>query len=294
MTDIFHEIEEDLRRERLRRLWDRFGLLIIALVILIIAAAGAWSGYRYWQEQQAEEASASFGRAIQLADEGKYTEAQAAFDAIAADGPKGYRAIALFRAANVAAAQDPAAGVKAFDAVAADDKLPGTIRDMALLRSAILLVDRSDVAEVRQRIGGLAQGTGPLRNSAREILALAELKAGNAENANKLASEIAEDAGSPASMRSRADLIRRLTAPALSIAPTSEATAQEQSAPAGNDAGQTGETPATSAPTQNAASPATSPATTEPAATSAPAPEAATKTPTRPETAPATAGDAAQ
>ncbi|MGQ3675200.1 tetratricopeptide repeat protein [Xanthobacter sp. TB0139] len=272
MTDIFHEIEEDLRRERLRRLWDRFGLLIIALVVLIIAAAGAWSGYRYWQEQQAEEASARFGKAIQLADDGKYAKAQAIFDTIAADGPKGYRVIALFRAAGAAAAQDPAAGVKAFDAIAANARMDATIRDMALLRAAMLLVDNSDVADVRQRIGGLAQGTGPLRNSAREILALAELKAGNAGAANKLAAEIAEDAGSPAGIRSRADLIRRLTAPVLPVEPKSA-----EPAPAAQDA----TPPADAAEGQTAPPAAVTPSTT-------------TETPASPETAPATAGEAAQ
>lgn len=214
MTDIFHEIQEDLRRERLRKLWDRFGGLAIAAVVLIILAAAAWSGYRYWRTQQAMAASDSFQQAVSLADAGKYVEAEAAFDALAKTGPEGYRAIAAFRAASAAAVRDPAAGVAAFDAIAADRKVEPLLRDMAQLRAGMILLDIADLTEVKKRVGDLAAGTGSLRNSAREVLALAQMKAGDAAGANKTATDITEDAGSTPGVRSRAELIRRITAEA--------------------------------------------------------------------------------
>jgi len=218
MTDIFHEIQEDLRRERLRKLWNRFGVVVIAAVVLVIAGAAAWSGYRYWRQQQAIAASATFQEAVALADAGKYAEAEAAFDAIAKTGPEGYRAIALFRAANAATARDKAAGLAAFDAIAADARLNGLVRDMARLRAGLIVLDTSDLAAVKQRVGDLASGTSALRNSAREILALGQIKAGDRDGAYATASDITTDAEATPGVRSRAELIRRITAPAAPAA----------------------------------------------------------------------------
>lgn len=214
MTDIFHEIEEDLRRDRLRKLWDRFGGLIIGLVVLAVVAAGAWSGYKYWRHQQAVTASTAFAAAVRLAEEGKHQEAEAAFSTLAGTAAGGYRTVALFRAAAAAAARDKAAGVAAFDAIAADGKLDPLMRQLAQLRAALILVDTAGLGDVNQRIGAIAAGTGPLRHSAREVLALAQLKAGNAAAANKTASEITSDSATPPGVRSRAELVRRLTASA--------------------------------------------------------------------------------
>ncbi|MFG1378835.1 tetratricopeptide repeat protein [Xanthobacter autotrophicus] len=229
MTDIFHEIEEDLRRERLRKLWDRFGGLFIAAIVLVIVGAGGWSGYQYWRHQQAVTASTAFQSAVGLFDEGKLPEAEAAFGAIAKDGPAGYRTLALFRGAAAAAARDKAAGVAAFDAIAADARLPSLVRELAQLRAALILVDSASLADVKQRVGAIAAGTGPLRHSAREALALAELKAGDIAAANKTATDITTDSETPPGVRSRAELIRRLTAGA---APAADAAAADSGSPA--------------------------------------------------------------
>lgn len=226
MTDIFHEIEEDLRRDRLRKLWDRFGGLIIAAAVLAIVAAAGWSGYKYWRHQQAVAASEAFQGALTLYDAGKFPEAEAAFDAIAKTGPAGYRTLALFRAAAAAAARDKTSGVAAFDAIGADGRLPQLVRELALLRAALILTDIAGLPEVQQRVGTIASGTGPLRHSARETLALAQLKAGDLAAANKTATDMASDSETPSGVRSRAELIRRLTAgaaPAPEAPPTAPA-----------------------------------------------------------------------
>ncbi|MET3353802.1 UNVERIFIED_ORG: hypothetical protein ABID33_001703 [Xanthobacter viscosus] len=233
MTDIFHEIEEDLRRERLRKLWDRFGGLIIAAIVLVVVGAGGWSGYKYWRHQQAVAASTAFQSAVSLFDEGKMQEAETAFGALAKDGPAGYRTLALFRGAAAAAARDKAAGVAAFDAIAADASLPALVRELAQLRAALILVDTSSLADVKQRVAAIAAGTGPLRNSAREALALAELKAGDAAAANKTATDITSDSETPPGVRSRAELIRRLTAGTGSEPAAPESAAPTPAAPGG-------------------------------------------------------------
>jgi hypothetical protein len=42
MSDIFQEVEEDVRRERYEKLWKKYGNYIIALAVLIVAGVAAW------------------------------------------------------------------------------------------------------------------------------------------------------------------------------------------------------------------------------------------------------------
>ncbi|OYW32446.1 MAG: hypothetical protein B7Z41_08395, partial [Rhizobiales bacterium 12-66-7] len=236
MTDIFHEIEEDLRRDRLRRVWDRFGIYFIILVVAIIAAAGAYSAYRYYSLQKAQAAGARFEAASTLAEDGKAAEAQAAFEALAKDGPSGYRTLARFRAAGEIGAKDKPAGVAAFMALANDGTLPPVLRDLASVRASLLQVDTAPLAEIKAQLQPLADGTGGLRHSARELLALAQFKAGNLADANKTAQQAIDDPEVPLGVRNRMELIRTLTAAAAQPAPASEAAAAAAEAKAAKEA----------------------------------------------------------
>jgi hypothetical protein len=271
MTDIFHEIEEDLRRDRLRRVWDRFGIYFIILVVAIIAAAAAFSAYRYYSLQKAQAAGARFEAASTLAADGKAAEAQAAFEALAKDGPAGYRTLARFRAAGELGAKDKPAGVAAFMALANDGTLQPVLRDLASVRASLLLVDTAPLAEIKAQLQPLADGTGGLRHSARELLALAQFKAGNLADANKTAQQAVDDPEVPLGVRNRMELIRTLTAAAAQPAPASEAAAAAAEAKAAKEAASAKEAPA-AAPAPAAAAPAAS--VPAPAAPSAPAPAA--------------------
>ena len=40
MSDIFSEVDEELRREQLRKLWEGYGVYLIAACVLLVAAVG--------------------------------------------------------------------------------------------------------------------------------------------------------------------------------------------------------------------------------------------------------------
>ena len=141
MSELFSEVDEDLRREQLKKLWDRYSLLIIAVAILVIAGVGGWRGYTYLEGKKAAEAGAAFDRAADLSEQNKHAEAEAAFAKLAAEAPAGYRSLARLRAASEAASRDPAAAVKMYDDVIADSGVPATERDLARIRSGGLLVE---------------------------------------------------------------------------------------------------------------------------------------------------------
>jgi hypothetical protein len=78
-VDVFREVDEEVRREQLKKLWDRYSIYLIALAVLIVAAIGGWRGYEYWVAKKAAAAGADFEAAMTLSDEGKLAEAEGAF-----------------------------------------------------------------------------------------------------------------------------------------------------------------------------------------------------------------------
>ena len=156
MADIFNEVDEAVRRERLEKIWQRYGIYLIALAVLIIAAVGGWRFYDHWQGQKAAEAGAAFETAMTLAEAGKHQEAADAFAKVAKDGTAGYRTLARLREAQEIAPRDAKAAVAAFDALAADSSIGQRFQDLAALRAGFLLVDTAPFDEMRRRLEPIA------------------------------------------------------------------------------------------------------------------------------------------
>jgi hypothetical protein len=212
LADIFHEVDEEVRRERLQKLWDRYSVHIIALAVLIVAAIGGWRGYEWWIAKQAAAAGAKFETALTLSEQGKHLEAEAAFANIAAEAPAGYRVLARLRAAAELAATKPADAVKAFDEIAGDSSLSTTLQDLASLRAGMLLVDSAPLSEMKKRLDPLAAPGRSFRASARELLALSAWHNHDFTAARHYIDMMATDAETPPGARARAEVLSALIA----------------------------------------------------------------------------------
>ena len=69
MSEIFDEVDEDVRRDQLKKLWDQYSIYIVAGALLIIAAVGGWRGYQYLEAKKAAEAGAAFDKAVELSEQ---------------------------------------------------------------------------------------------------------------------------------------------------------------------------------------------------------------------------------
>ena len=208
---FIREVNEEIRQDQAKALWERFGPLMIGIAVAVVVATAAWVGYDYCSTNRANASGDRFSQALTLANEGKNDEALAALEALEADGYGAYPMLARLRAATVLAEKGDAAGAVAqFDEVAADNSIPGSIRDMARLRAALLLVDSGSRADVSARVEMLTADTNPLRHSAREALALASWKEGAFKDALTLFDQIAADSAAPRNVRERSTLMAEL------------------------------------------------------------------------------------
>lgn len=204
MSDFLREIDDDLRRDRLAAFSRRFGPLIIAILVLGVIATGVWRYTEYRRLQSAQAAAASFETALTLAREGKAEEAGRAFAALAEGAPDGYRTLARLRAAGELAARDPEQGLEAWRSLARDAALGPAFQDLARLRAGYILVDRVPYAEALREIEPLASPQQAWRHSARELLGVAALKAGDADAASRWFDLILSDREAPQGVRQRA------------------------------------------------------------------------------------------
>jgi hypothetical protein len=214
VSELFNEVDEDLRREQLKKLWDRYSLFIIAIAILIVAGVGGWRGYSYLEAKKSAEAGAAFDRAVDLSEQNKHAEAEAAFTKLAAEAPSGYRTLARLRAASEASSRDPKAAVKLYDDIAADRSVAATEQDLAKIRAGALLLETAPYNAMLARLEPASTITGTYRHSARELLALSAWRANNAVATRQWLDMIANDGETPASLRTRAEALQALLPPA--------------------------------------------------------------------------------
>ena len=213
MSELFDEVDEEVRRDQLKKLWDQYSIYIIAGAFLIIAGVGGWRGYQYLEAQKAAEAGAAFDKAVELSEQNKHAEAEAAFNDLAAKAPWGYRMLARMRAAAEVATHDPQAAAKMYDDIAADRSVGAEQQDLAKVRAAGLLLDKSTYPNMLARLEASAAPGATFRHTARELLALSAWRANDAAAARKWLDLIAGDGETPPSLRSRAEALQAMLPP---------------------------------------------------------------------------------
>jgi hypothetical protein len=167
MSDIFQEVDEEVRRDKAAEFWKKYQNLILTAAALVVLAS---AGFRYWQyerDRAAQAAGDQFQEALAALEAGKLDEAKAGLDKIAAQGPSGYRALAQMAAAGAKAAKDPQGAIAAFDAVAGDVSIDPLLRDAARLRAAFLRVDSAGEQQKGEaELTSLSADNGPYRRLA--------------------------------------------------------------------------------------------------------------------------------
>jgi hypothetical protein len=210
VSDIFREVDEEVRREQLKKLWDRYGNYVVAAAVLLVAAVAVWRAYMWWEAKKAAETGAAFEAATTLAEAGKRSEAETAFAKIATDGTAGYRHLARMREAAELAQGDAKAAIAAYDQIVADRAVGPVLQDLAALRAGALLIDSGALAEAQRRLEPLAANDRTFRHTAREFLVLAAWRAGDATAAKRWFDLIMTDAQTPAATRSRVEMLMAL------------------------------------------------------------------------------------
>ena len=211
-SDTFlREVEEAVRQERYKALWDKYGLVVLGLIVLGVAGVAGHTGWTYWQERQSQEAGSKFTQALLLEDGADQAKAQEMLSSLAETGPQGYRVLSRFQlAAAEAKAGKTDEAVKAYDALATDANVDQILQGLATLQAATLRLDSADYAEMERRLKGLIDSNSAWRFSARELLGLSAYRLNDMREAERQFTALLGDPGTPPNLRERAEMMLAL------------------------------------------------------------------------------------
>lgn len=201
--NIFREVDEELRSDRMRKLWRRFAPFVIGAAVGVVVLVAVNEGWSWYQNSNSAASSEKLYSAFDLADGGDIAAAQTALNDVIATGSGQYPTLAQFRQAGLLAKDG-----KITEAVAAYDALANSqsnqrLRELALVLAGTLMVDAGTVADVEARVGTIAVEGNPFRNAAREAIGLAQFKAGDFTAAQASFEAVVNDPLAQSAVRNR-------------------------------------------------------------------------------------------
>ncbi|HEY7978213.1 MAG TPA: tetratricopeptide repeat protein [Rhizomicrobium sp.] len=202
MTDIFHEVEEEVRRERWEKLWKEYGDYVIAAAAFLVIAAAGWQLWRYYEHREQLRSSAEYLAAQQLLDAGQAPVAAEAFGKLAANAPSGYAEVSrLQEAGALQSAGRTADAVKLYMEImtSSDDILASVAR----LRAAWATADTSTRANLETLLAPMTDATNVWNPMAREILAYSDFHNGKTTQALAEYKKLAAEKNLPESLHQR-------------------------------------------------------------------------------------------
>lgn len=207
--EFIREVDEDLLRDRWMTLWRRYGRLLIGAAVLLVVGVAADQAWNAWRQSQIDAEAVRYNEAQAPLGNEQWKEAASALEGFAGTADPGYATLArLQQATALERGGDRSAAVAALDAIVADQKSDVLLRDLSSLYAAQLQLDTGSPADLRARLVPLAEAGRPWRNSAREMLALVAIRAGETQQANEILTALADDADVTPAQKQRANVLR--------------------------------------------------------------------------------------
>lgn len=251
---LLREVDEELRREQLEKLWQKYGTYALVAAVLIVIGVGGTKWLEARRQAAAEAAGAAYHQAVASLAAGKGDDALKALGGIADNGPAGYAQLAKLQVAAAAAkAGKSAEALKSFEDIAKSSSSDTLIRGFAQLQAASLRMPEADFTEMQNRLNDLVNGTSAWRIPARELLGMAALKAGKLEDARTTLMPLLAEPNAPRGTLERVQVLLASVA-AAELAKTAPAAPAAATAPAGDAK------PAPAAPESGAKTPPAAPA----------------------------------
>ena len=203
MSDIFREVDEELREERLKKAWKRFGPFVVVLALVAVAVTGGTVFWRNYQEQQRQTESDRYFTALEALQAGDEAKALSQFAELSSNAD-GYGLLAELQLAALQAGNgDAEAAAETYRSLADDVDAPVPFRDLASLLLARLEIESGDPADLSARLDPLTAAGSPWRFLARELQVALALRQGDLVTARTLASELSSAGEVPNALRQR-------------------------------------------------------------------------------------------
>ncbi len=196
-SDSFiQEVSEEVRRDRMFKLWKKWGPLVLGAVVIVVGAAALWS----WNTAQERTAAEERGAALLAADMDAPDTRQALIERLE---PPAQIVAEFAVAAELGQAGDTAEAARRYRAVAARGDIDEHYRQLALLQAVRVEAETAEPTAAVAELAPLIEES-PYALLARELAAALHLRAGDREAAHAELQAILADPRATASLRLRA------------------------------------------------------------------------------------------
>ena len=200
------EVNEELRNQQLKSIWNRFGLYIIIIALFIIFSVGGYEIKNYLNNKVSQKESNLFDSAILMIEEGNQ---EAGYNKLIelSDGKTGYTGLALFRLSSESYNKgDYIQAIEFLERASKNSSLTNKLREFAKLKAGLILVDHGSVDDVKNLLNDLTVKNGPFVFHAKEIIALSFLSNNMDPEARLIFEDIASDVAAPPVLARRAEI----------------------------------------------------------------------------------------
>jgi len=202
-SDSFiQEVSEEVRRDRMFRLWRRYAPAVLGGVVLVVGA----TAFNAWRDHSRAAAAQEMGARMIAAGEAAAPAARAeAFLALADAADGGAATLARLRAAaELAAAGDAGGAAQAYGRIAEAADTEPAFAAFAAYRAAVLAAPQAGAAATIATLTPLTAEGGPFRLLALEARAAAHLALGDRAAARADLDAVAADPLATENLRARA------------------------------------------------------------------------------------------
>jgi len=200
------EVNEEIRSQQLKSIWNKFGLYIIGIAILIIFSVGGYEINNYWDSKTSQKESDLFDSAILMIEEGDQDQGYNKLIELS-NGKTGYKGLALFRLSSESYnASNYVQAIDFLKRASEDSSLTIKLREFSRLKAGLILVDHGSLDDVKNLLNPLTKKNGPFSFHAKEIIALSLLSNDMVSEAKLIFEDIASDVAAPPVLARRAEI----------------------------------------------------------------------------------------
>lgn len=202
---FIREIDEELKNEKLKKIWDKYGLFIILFVVVVISATVSFETFRSWNEKRNQEFSDTYAYALNLQNQGRYAEAMETLEKLQKSKKAVYSNIAEIQMANILMEQNKVEeAIAILENVVATKDFNPQMKQIAIIKLASYKLDYAPSQEIQDMLAPLVSENGVWTNIAKELLAMLAVRENDFERAKSLYQEISVAGNTPDSLKARA------------------------------------------------------------------------------------------
>jgi len=209
MSNLFNEIDEDLRQEKLKSLWARYRNAIFAAIIIIAIILISSESYKYWTKSKIEKSGIIFSQLIENIEGNNIEGAETDIKELMLNGTNEYQNYAMILNADILVGQNQLNTAEdAYEDIIENSR--GLLKEIAQLKLAYLKIDTSSYAEINDLLSNLLLEESLLYLFATEALAISAYKEDSYELGIKHAQKIIDSKRTTTGMYDRANMMLKV------------------------------------------------------------------------------------